>query len=379
MILSEMNQNELNLWLVLNQIKGIGTKYALKIIENTSSLNDFFSHLNDYKPRLSLPKSLWDELDKGISEKHLKYCDQVDQWLNKTKERHLITINSPYYPERLRQIHNPPLMIYVQGNIKSISMPQIAIVGTRKASCYGLQQAFKLASDLTNYHYGITSGLAIGIDTQAHLGALDANGTTIAVLGTGLDHIYPNQNQKIAYNIIQNGGSILSEFPLNTKPDRFNFPKRNRIISGLSLGTVIIESSLKSGSLITANYALEQNREVFALPGRIDQSYASGCHQLIRQGATLVTSVDDILAEIDPMYHTANLSQEKLNITQKIDDTSELSAGEKEVLSHIDYQITSINIIIEKAKLAPGEIYEHLLTLELMQKIEVIPGGYRKL
>ncbi|TNF68000.1 MAG: DNA-protecting protein DprA [Gammaproteobacteria bacterium] len=268
---SEILSNEHALWIILDQIKGVGAKLALKIIDNTPSLVDFFNHLNHYQSSLQLPYQTYLELKKGITKEQIQYYQQVQQWLDASKSHHLLTIKSPHYPKRLLQIHNPPPILYVKGSLDAISMPQIAIVGTRKASYYGLKNAFSFAKELALQHYGITSGLALGIDTQAHLGTLDAPGKTIAVLGTGLNYIYPKTNQPLIENICQNNGAVISEFPLFNRPDRFNFPRRNRIISGLSLGTLVIESSLKSGSLITANYALEQNREVFAIPGNIDQ------------------------------------------------------------------------------------------------------------
>ncbi|MCF6765098.1 DNA-processing protein DprA [Thiotrichales bacterium 19S3-7] len=375
----EILSNEQALWIILEQIKGIGIKLALKIIKNTPSLVEFFNRIDHYQKFINLPYETYLELKKCISKEQIKYYQQVKKWLEASESHHVLTFKSPHYPELLRQTHSPPPILYVKGSLEAISMPQIAIVGTRKASTYGLKNAFSFAKGLASEHYGITSGLAIGIDTQAHLGALDAFGKTIAVLGTGLNYIYPRNNQFLVENICNNAGAVISEFPLYNKPDRFNFPRRNRIISALSLGTLVVESSLNSGSLITARYALEQNREVFAIPGDINIKTTQGCHQLIKEGATLVTDIKEVLQEIDPLYQLAGSAYKVQKINDKNSDNSALNEIQKKLLSHIDYQITSINIIIGEMNISPGEIHEHLLALELMQKIEVIPGGYRKI
>ena len=200
------------------------------------------------------------------------------------KEVIILTKEDPRYPERLREIHKPPECLFVKGRAELLQEPQIAIVGCRHMSAYGAENAFQFAKALAEIGLTVTSGLAMGIDTLAHQGALAGQGPTIAVLGTGLGSIYPAQNQKLADEISLNG-ALVSEFPFNTPPFRHNFPKRNRIISGLSLGVLVIEAAEKSGSLITARFALEQNREIFALPGSIHSPTSRGCHQLIKEGA----------------------------------------------------------------------------------------------
>ena len=211
-----------------------------------------------------------------------------------------IGIKSGEYPELLKGIYDAPLKLYTLGNKEILKQLNIAIVGSRTATEYGKKIAYQISKDLSNNGINIISGLAIGIDSYAHLGALQSNsiGKTIAVLGSGLDEMYPKQNIELAKQIIKQGGCIITEYPLGTKPEKMHFPQRNRIISGLSKGVLVVEASEKSGSLITADFALEQGREVFAVPGNILNSTSAGTNNLIKQGAKLVTTYEDILVEI---------------------------------------------------------------------------------
>ncbi len=222
-----------------------------------------------------------------------------------------ISINSKKYPEQLRNIYKPPLKLYALGNKELLYQKGIAIVGARKATQYGKNTAYKISSELSKQGINIISGLAIGIDTCAHIGAIqnvnnekvllnNSNiGRTIAVLGSGIDKIYPKDNIELARNIIKSGGCIISEYPIGTKPEKIHFPQRNRIISALSIGVLVVEASKKSGALITAEFALEQGREVFAIPGNIDRIESEGCNELIRDGANMVTSYKDIIEYIN--------------------------------------------------------------------------------
>ena len=212
-----------------------------------------------------------------------------------------IYINSENYPENLRNIYDPPKKLYVLGNFKILKEKAIAIVGSRKATEYGKKVAFQISQELTKENINIVSGLAIGIDTYAHLGAISIRNQagTIAVLGSGIDIIYPKENTELARKIIQTGGCIVSEYSLGTKPNKINFPQRNRIISGLSDGVVIVEASEESGSLITAEFGIEQGKEIFAVPGNIDNSLSKGTNKLIQDGAKMILSSKDILEEIN--------------------------------------------------------------------------------
>lgn len=211
-----------------------------------------------------------------------------------------INIENEFYPQQLKNIYNPPNKIYILGNKEILKESGIAIVGARRATEYGKKVAFKFSKELSARGINIISGLALGIDTYAHLGTLqlECKGKTIAVLGSGLDIIYPKQNIGLVKEILKKGGCIISEYPLGTKPEKSHFPQRNRIISGLSKGVLVVEASEKSGALITADFALEQGKDVFAVPGDIGKSTSIGTNSLIKQGAKLVTNYIDILEEI---------------------------------------------------------------------------------
>ena len=213
------------------------------------------------------------------------------------EDRAILHFESPQYPALLREIAAPPPVLYVEGRLQCLHLPGIAMVGSRRGSAYGRRHAEWLAQDLSEAGLVICSGMALGIDTAAHKGALDAGGHTVAVMGTGVDVCYPARNRELRERI-RSQGALVSEFPLGAPAIPMNFPRRNRIVSGLAAGVVVIEASLKSGSLVTAKLALQQNREIFAVPGPVSSSFSRGCHQLIRQGATLVESPEDILQEL---------------------------------------------------------------------------------
>ncbi len=208
----------------------------------------------------------------------------------------VLTRQDDEYPQNLKNILYPPIVLYVKGRLKPQDCNSIAIVGSRLASFYGLSCAEKLAGELANYGLTVVSGMARGIDTASHRGALKQNGRTIAVIGSGFNRIYPPENKGLCEEIA-GSGAVISEFPIDTPPEKENFPRRNRIISGLSLGVVVVEAARNSGALITADFALEQGREVFALPGKVDSSTSFGTNELIKQGAKLVSCVDDIIEE----------------------------------------------------------------------------------
>ncbi|MCL4116727.1 UNVERIFIED_CONTAM: hypothetical protein GTU68_035404, partial [Idotea baltica] len=228
-------------------------------------------------------------------------------WLEQ-KDNHILVKNHPLYPALLKEIPDAPCLLFVTGNIDCLNNPQLAIVGSRHASRTGIDTAHRFAHDLATAGMTITSGLAIGIDGAAHKGALACKGTTIAVLGSGLQTIYPHSHRKLAESIIAEQGALVSEFSLNCSPRPSNFPRRNRIISGLSLGVLVIEAGLASGSLITARLAADQGREVYAVPGSIHLSTTRGCHQLIRDGATLVENAEHIFTELQGWSHHEVLS-----------------------------------------------------------------------
>jgi DNA processing protein len=290
------------------------------------------------------------------------------------------------YPELLRQITNPPPFLFVRGNADCLSLPQIAIVGSRNPSSGGSENAERFAHYLATQGFAITSGLALGVDGAAHRGALSAWGKTIAVMGTAVDRIYPARHRALALEIIEKGGTLISEFPLGTGSYAGNFPQRNRIISGLSLGTLVVEAALQSGSLITARQALEQNREVFAIPGSIHNPLAKGCHQLIRQGATLVETAQDILDQLNGlMSFKWQEAQQKLDLSSPEKETSkstdlilESTSDTDKVFSAMGYDPVTLDALIERTQLPVNQLITQLTLLELSGKIESLGGSYQR-
>lgn len=282
----------------------------------------------------------------------------------------IITYEESTYPELLRQIDVPPPLLFVRGNTDCLTDRQLAVVGSRKASSYGQRTARWLSHELSLAGLTISSGMARGIDTCAHEGALAAGGRTIAVIGTGADTDYPPCNKALAL-AIANSGALVSEFPLGTAPAPHNFPRRNRIMSGLSLGTLVIEAALKSGSLITARQALEQNREVFAVPGLVSNPLAAGCHQLINSGARLVQEAGDILSELgletDPQVASARASAAPPGRQAHSTDS---------LVDLIGEQGCELQSLLERTELGYQLLVERLLDLEIAGEIRTSGGRY---
>ena len=276
----------------------------------------------------------------------------------------LLCWDDPLFPPLLKEISDPPPILYVLGSPQLLSTPGIAMVGARAASSYGLQMAERLAMELARHDLVITSGFALGIDTAAHRGALAAGGKTIAVMGCGLDIVYPSQNKKLHEQIAAHG-AIISETPLGTPPEGFRFPARNRIISGLSLGVVVVEAAHRSGTLITAHQALEQGRDVFAIPGRIDSPKSEGCHRLIQEGAKLVHCAADIMEELALAAAPAVETQPQ---------APPLPPEEGKVFSLLEVYPRNIEEIIQAAQLPAHRISEILLNLELQGLVASLPG-----
>ena len=286
---------------------------------------------------------------------------------------HVLTLLNADYPAWLREIHDPPPLLFVQGSPACLSSPQVAVVGSRNPTPAGLDTARDFAAELTRHGFTVTSGLAAGIDAAAHRGALAAGGRTIAVAGTGLDRVYPARHLPLATAIRENG-AVVSEFPLGSPPLPESFPRRNRIISGLSRGTLVVEAALHSGSLITARCALEQGREVFAVPGSIHNPCARGCHALLRQGAKLVEDIHDILEELGPFAREPGplVPEGPAGEVMTIPALDETFAA---VLRQIDYAPTSIDALIERTGLGSERLCPLLLELEMAGHIRTSPGG----
>ncbi|WP_111498427.1 DNA-processing protein DprA [Marinobacter bohaiensis] len=283
----------------------------------------------------------------------------------------------PDYPALLRETHGAPPLLYLAGQRDVLSRPQLAMVGSRKATRAGLEHARQFARALTERGFVVTSGMALGIDGAAHQGALDANGATIGVLGTGIDVPYPAAHRALA-RAIPERGALLSEYPPGTRARAGHFPRRNRLISGLSQGTLVVEANLKSGSLITARLALEQGREVFAIPGAINNPQVRGCHRLIRQGATLVETVDDIEEELaswgPPSTGPADSSAE----ASPPPIPEHLGAREQQILRALEFETCSTDALCERTGLTADVLMQSILMLELEGLILTVPGGYQR-
>ncbi len=304
---------------------------------------------------------------------------KVEETLNWAAENnvHLIHRDHENYPELLREIRRAPPLLYVKGDVHCLSLPQIGIVGSRKPSPAGNTMAKMFATDLADSGFVITSGLALGVDSQAHEGAVKVGGKTIAVLGTGIDKIYPLRNRLLAERIIESGGAIVSEFPIGTAALAQNFPQRNRIISGLSAGVLVVEAAIKSGSLITARYALQQNREVFAIPGSINNPLARGCHSLIKDGAKLVECSQDIVDELSGFLGLA--SEHLVSHGKHAPKPHAPSELEEIVLEHLDFANTSIDTLAQRCELSVGDIMSVLLTMELKGLVSSTGNGYMRI
>ncbi|MES2624007.1 MAG: DNA-processing protein DprA [Pseudomonadota bacterium] len=299
-------------------------------------------------------------------------------WVNQ-QDRCILTFDSAEYPPLLYETADPPPLLFVWGDPQTLSLPQIAIVGSRNPTPDGRKNARRFAGELAIMGYEITSGLALGIDAESHQGALDKQSTTVAVLGTGLDRIYPRQNNKLAI-AITSAGALVSEFLPQTGPDSWNFPRRNRIISGLAHGVLVVEAAQQSGSLITARTATEQGREVFVLPGSIHNPMAKGCHQLIRQGAKLVDCVDDILEEFPALVawekNRLAKSADCESVTSEAAKNSSLSRAAKKLLPFIAYDPVSVDGLMLRSGQELAAIHAALVELELHKQITVNRGGY---
>jgi len=285
---------------------------------------------------------------------------------------HIIDLQSDDFPPLLRQIQDPPAKLYVLGNKEALHLPSLAIVGSRNPTRGGRQNAFEFAKYLGAAGFCIVSGLAQGIDSAAHEGALDAGATTVAFLGHGIDQVYPASNAGLAKRIGQNG-ALCSEFPLGAAPRREHFPQRNRLISGICLGTLVVEAAKRSGSLISARLAAEQGREVFAIPGSIHNPMSRGCHQLIRQGAKLVESAADIVDELGPQLQ--NLAQTTDAEAPVSNPVNELDTDYQTLLEALGFDPATTDELAKTSGLTIDQVSSMLLILELEGKIEAQTGG----
>jgi DNA processing protein len=288
----------------------------------------------------------------------------------------VVTRDDAEYPKNLREVYDPPIVLYVKGEMSGRDALAIAIVGSRRTTLYGQEMARKLAFQLARVGVTIVSGLARGIDTAAHHGALQAKGRTVAVIGCGIDIVYPTENTKLADEIVEKGGAVVTEFPFGVKPDKQNFPMRNRIISGWSLGTVVVEANLKSGALITANQAAEQGRQVFAVPGRADSILSRGTNKLIKDGAKLTEDAEDILGEFEYLLPKRAMEGPGEAAADRVgtEPALKLSETEEKVIAHLGQEEMAIDDIIRASGLTTACVSATLLSLEMKRLVRQLPG-----
>jgi DNA processing protein len=356
---------ESDAYFILNLLNGIGPVRAKRLRERFGSLDKALTargadlrSVEGIGPELVEALVSWKETTDF--EKERKWADELGLTI--------VTPADKTYPASLGEIYDPPLCLYIKGNIPETWPRGVAVVGSRETSHYGLETAKKLGYQLAYAGVPVISGLARGIDTAAHLGALAAKGTTWAVLGCGLDKMYPPENDALAAKIVESGGCLISELPLGTAPDKRTFPMRNRIVSGLSFGTLVIEAGRQSGALITARQALDQGRQVFAVPGRIDNPLAQGCHQLIKDGAKLVEGVDDILAELEFLIPRESVTPAPRPLP------ANLTSEEEKVYAAIELDETPIDLITQTTGLPSGTVSSTLLRLEMRKLVRQLPG-----
>ncbi len=359
-----VDETSLAAWLALLHCPGIGPRRYSTLLEYYHQpsilLDSGASEIN----RLELPN----KTKQWLKQPDWSLIETDLAWLNSSPDHHIISLNDQCYPQRLKQIDSAPPLLFAIGNTELLRTTQLGIVGSRNPSAGGKENSFNFAQSLSQTGLTITSGMALGIDAAAHKGALAGSGKTIAVTGTGLDRVYPARHRQLAHDIAASG-TIISEFPIGTPPLPDHFPRRNRIISGLSLGILVVEAAPKSGSLISARLANEQGLEVFAIPGSIHNPLARGCHQLIRQGAKLVETTTDILEELGVQFDDTPTSHTSPDVDLELD------ASSLKLLSIIGHDPCSIDTLIGRSQLPAEQISSILLVLELRGMVSSLPGG----
>ncbi len=352
----------LTYWLALKMVPGVGNRLFLQLLKQFGEPEKVF---RSSRKELLKVEGINDSLASLIV--RVKVPDEVEEELTLVLKNgyKIVTFSDPDYPALLRHIHDPPPVLYVHGNLRPNSL-NIAIVGSRNATSYGRTVTERLSGDLVALGFTVVSGMARGIDSSAHMGALAAKGETIAVLGCGLGTVYPAENKSLFYKIAKSG-AVISEFPFHAPPEAHHFPIRNRIISGLALGTVIVEATHKSGSLITAQLAIEQDREVFAVPGSVRSFKSMGTHRLIKQGAKLVEHVNDIIEEL-------NIEQGAAPVKPEVPSPEELTPEEKIVLNELSPYPIHIDRLVRQVSLSAGDVSSLLLQLELKGLVTQSPG-----
>ncbi|MCP5077927.1 MAG: DNA-protecting protein DprA [Psychromonas sp.] len=377
-----MIKSNLHYWLALKLVPRLAIHKKLALIDSYG-LTALFSLSQKNPTVLTSANNLTAKQLAAFHQPDWPFIDDVIK-ANEACGSKIVTFDDELYPKQLKQIYDPPLVLFVKGNAQLLNNMQIAIVGSRAASVNGREAAFDIAQQLAKQGLVITSGLALGIDAAAHKGTLTTATGTIAVVATGLDKVYPARHKSLAKQIEASQGAIVSEFLPGTSPKPGHFPKRNRIISGLSKGVLVVEAALKSGSLITARCALEQNREVFSVPGGINNPLTKGCHWLIKQGAKLVENAADIVEELS----IDERSELHLNHEQQILAYRPTIKAEKNLkndlcnealLASVGFEITPVDKVVSRSELPIEEVLARLIMLELSGLVAAVPGGYLRL
>ena len=397
---------ELKAWLAIGRLPRVGAVSFQKLLKQNIPLQQLFSFPAERLKSLGLGQQAISLL-QATSLQQLDSLEPLTSLLEGVQkdiswaehpDHHIICFHDPLYPRLLKEIHDPPPYLFVAGSPDFLSTPQIAVIGSRNPSQAGLNNTRNFSRYLAQNGLVITSGLAAGIDGEAHQAALDSGGFTIAVAGHGLDHLYPRQHLNLARAICKSG-AVISEYPIGTQPRPQLFPRRNRIISGLSYGVLVVEAALKSGSLITARMALEQGREVFAIPGSIHHPLSRGCHSLIKQGATLVESGEDMFNELQGFaalnYDMPDLSTKqpepclevsqaepvsesglKVAVQQKRQSAPELPEEEQQILHYLDDSPLPLDVIVDRSGLSVSDVASMLVLLEIKGLVIQEAGGY---
>ncbi len=353
----------LRYWLALKHAPGVGPTRAAALIESYGSPRAVFEQSRESGALgAALRDPDWAAVDADLAWAAADDC-------------HLLCFDDPLYPTRLRDIADPPPVLYVRGDPRVLDTPQVAMVGSRNPSPLGQETARAFARHLAGVGLSVTSGLALGIDAEAHQGALDGGGGTVAVFGTGTDRIYPARHRQLAHAIVDAGGALVSELSPDMPPRPAHFPRRNRIISGLSLGTLVVEAAPRSGSLITARLAAEQGREVFAIPGSIHNPLARGCHRLIREGAKLVECAEDVLEELAPQLLAL---LESLPAVADKPAENDIDADQRRLLACVDHNPVSVDMLVDRSGLTADVVSSILLHLELQGYVVSATGGYAR-
>jgi DNA processing protein len=364
---------ELSAWIRLSLEPGLGPAQARSLLAAIGLPQDIYAlpaaALSKY-----LPSELARQLRQAASDDTQRAIDNTLQWLQHPGH-HLITLADPIYPRMLLDIHDPPLLIYANGSLAHLGKPIISIVGARSASPAGMDNARAFAHHLAEQGWCIASGLALGIDAAAHEGALlagPAGGSTIAIMGTGIDIVYPARNRELAHRIARDG-VLLSEFALGTRALPYQFPKRNRLVAGIARGVLVVEAAKQSGSLITARLASEMGREVFAIPGSIHSPLSRGCHALIRQGAKLVESAEDIREELGVSGAAMASRAPKGRPARKQEATRDLIS--QQVLEALGFDPVPLDTLQERSQLGVAQLTARLLELELQEIVVRLDDG----